>query len=82
MKIDNEAEKVKAWAKLLGAKIDAELNFSLHIANICRSSANTRIRKFLGFEEKKKRLVNSYFYSNFNYCPLVWIGCYIPKLHP
>ena len=27
---------------------------------------------FLNFEEKKS-LINSYFYSNFNYCPLVWI---------
>ena len=27
---------------------------------------------FLNFEEKKT-LINSYFYSNFNYCPLVWI---------
>ena len=23
--------------------------------------------------EAKKVLVNSYFYSNFNYCPLVWL---------
>ena len=27
---------------------------------------------FLNFEEKKT-LINSYFYSNFNYCPLAWI---------
>ena len=27
---------------------------------------------FLNFEEKKT-LINSYFYSNFNYCPLVWM---------
>ena len=27
---------------------------------------------FLRFEEKKA-LINSYFYSNFNYCPLVWM---------
>ena len=27
---------------------------------------------FLNFEEKKM-LINSYFYSSFNYCPLVWI---------
>ena len=27
---------------------------------------------FLNFEEKKT-LINNYFYSSFNYCPLVWI---------
>ena len=27
---------------------------------------------FLNFEEKKT-LINSYFHSNFNYCPLVWM---------
>ena len=27
---------------------------------------------FLNFEEKKM-LINSYFYSSFNYCPLVWM---------
>ena len=74
IKIDNKAVKVKSLVKLLGVQTDAELNFNLHIANICRSAANqlnalTRLRKFLGFEEKKV-LINSYFHSNFNYCPL------------
>ena len=64
-------------AKLLGVQIYAEQNFNLHIANICRSAANQlnaliRLRMFSGFEEKKV-LINSYFYSNFNYCPLVWM---------
>ena len=27
---------------------------------------------FLNYEEKKTS-INSYFYSNFNYCPLVWM---------
>ena len=75
IKIDNDAVKVKSSIKLLGVQIDAELNFSLHIANICRSAANQlnsiiKLRKFLGFEGQKI-LINSYFYSNFNYCPLV-----------
>ena len=75
IKFDNKYVKVKSSVKLLGVQIDAELNSHLHIANICRSAANqlnalTRRRKLLGFEEKKV-LINSYFYSNFNYCPLV-----------
>ena len=61
--------------KLLGVQIDDKLNFNLHITNICRSTANQlnaliRLKQFLSFEAKKV-LVNSYFYLNFNYCPLV-----------
>ena len=63
--------------KLLGVLIDDKLNFNLHITNICRSAANQlnaliRLKQFLSFEAKKV-LVNSYFYSIFNYCPLVWM---------
>ena len=84
IKIDNKTVKVKSSVKLLGVQIDAELNFNLHNANICRSAANQlnaliRLRKFLGFEEKKV-LINSYFYSNFNYCPLVWMFSHAKSL--
>ena len=62
---------------MLGVQIDDKLNFNLHITNICRSAANQlnaliRLKQFLSFEAKKV-LVNSYFYSNFNYCSLVWM---------
>ena len=72
IKIDNKVVKVKSLVKLLGVQIDAELNFNLHIANICISAENqlNALRKFLVFEEEKV-LINSYFYSNFNYWPLV-----------
>ena len=75
IKIGNNAVQVKSSVKLLGVQIDAELNVNLHIANICRSATNQldaliRLRKLLGFEDKKV-LIISYFYSNFNYCPLV-----------
>ena len=75
IKIDKNVVKVKLPVKLLGIQTDAELNFNLHIADIFISAANQlnaliMLRKFLGFEEKKV-LINSYFYSNFNYCLLV-----------
>ena len=77
IKIDKKAVKVRSSVKLLSVQIDAELNFNLHIANICRSAANQlnaliRLGNFLCFEEKKA-LINSYFYSNFDYCPLAWM---------
>ena len=63
--------------KLLGIQIDNQLNFNLHISNICRTAANqmnalTRLKQFLGFKEKRI-LINSYFMVNFNYSPLVWM---------
>ena len=75
LKIGNKIIKVSSSVKLLGVQIDSQLNFNLHISNICGSAANQlnaliRMERFLAFEEKKT-LINSYFYSNFNYCPLV-----------
>ena len=85
IKIGKNVVKVKSPVKLLGVQIDSELNFNLHIANICKSAANQlnaliRLKNFLGFQERKV-LINSYFYSNFNYCPLVWMffPCKVPK---
>ena len=77
IKIDKNAVKVKSSVKLLGVQIDPELNFNLHIANICISAANQfnaliRLKMFLGFKEEKVP-PNSYFYSNFNYFLLVWM---------
>ena len=64
-------------SKLLGVHIDDKLNFNLCITKICRSAANQfhvliRLRMFLNFDIKKT-LINSYFYSNFNYCALLWM---------
>ena len=75
--IDQKNIKISSSAKLLGVHVDDKLSFNLHITKICRSAANqlyalTRLRMFLNFEEKKT-LINSYFYSSFNYCPLVWM---------
>ena len=75
--IDQKNIKISSSAKLLGVHVDDKLSFNLHITKICRSAANQlyaliRLRMFLNFEEKKT-LINSYFYSSFNYCPLVWM---------
>ena len=63
--------------KLVGAQIDDKLNFSLYISNISKSAVNRlisliRFNRFWSFKAKRV-LVNSYFYSNVNYCPLAWI---------
>ena len=54
-----------------------KLNFNLHISNICKSTANqlnaTISLKVLLSTETKKVLINSYFFSNFNIFPFVWM---------
>ena len=61
---------------LLRVEIDNELNFCNHISNICKKAGNkinaiSRFQSFLG-QKEKKALVNTFLYSNFNYCSLVW----------
>ena len=75
LKNGNKIIKASSSVKLLGVQIDDQLNFNLHISDIFRSAANQlnvliRLKRFLTFKEKKT-LINSYFYSNFNYFPLV-----------
>ena len=75
--VDNQQIKVVPSVKLLGLQLDDKLNFNLHISNICKSATNQlnaliRLKKFMNFDEKKI-LINSYFMTNFNYCPLVWL---------
>ena len=73
--IGNDVVEVTSSVKLLGIHIDDQLNFNLHISNICKSASKQlnallRLKYFLGFEERKV-LINSFILSNFNYCPLV-----------
>ena len=77
LKIGDKIIKASSSVKLVGVQIHDQLNFNLHISNIRRYAANQlsaliKLKRFLAFEEKKT-LINSYFYSNFNYCPLVWM---------
>ena len=74
--VNNENLEIVPSVKLLEIQIDSQLNFNIHINNICKSAANQlnaliRLNCFLGIDEKKV-LVNSFVLSNFNYCPLVW----------
>ena len=73
--IGNQKIKSTSSVKLLGVHIESKLNFNYHINKICKSAGNqlntlTRIKSFLCLKERLV-LVNSFIYSNFNYCPLV-----------
>ena len=68
--------KTKEWVKLLGVKIDCNLNFDIHIGEICNKAAGQlnaifRLQRYLS-SDTKKLLINSFIYCHFNYCPLVW----------
>ena len=64
---------------LLGVEIDNKLNFGKHISSLCKKAAGQlnaicRIRNAIGGEETKI-LIQSFIFSNFNYCPIVWMLC-------
>ena len=65
------------YEKLLGVKIDVNLNFNEHISDLCKKasrkiSALARIAPFMSIE-KRKVVINAFFTTQFSYCPLVWM---------
>ena len=76
LQINNTNIKPSKEVKLLGVNIDQKLIFESHITNLCNSAARQlnaliRLKSALGFKEKKV-LIESFIYSNFDYCPLAW----------
>ena len=76
LQIDNNEIETTNSVKLLGITIDSKLNFDSHISDLCNKAsmqlnALNRLRKYIG-EKQMETLLNSFIYSNFNYCPLVW----------
>ena len=69
-------EKIKSTSsvKLLGVHIDDKLIFNHHISKFAVNQLNalTRLNLFIGLKERVV-LVNGLIYSNFDYCPLVWM---------
>ena len=63
--------------KLLGINIDSKLTFKDHINRICKkasSKLNALVRISYYMDPLKRRLlVNTFFTSQFNYCPLIWM---------
>ena len=63
--------------KLLSVKFDKKLTFNHHISDICKKvsrkiSALAWVTSYVGIT-KKRILMNTFFTSKFNYCPLVWM---------
>ena len=68
---------MKICEKLLGVKVDNKLNFNEHLDRIIKETSrkvSTLSRTFPFINLTKRRLLmNSFFRSQFSYCPLVWM---------
>ena len=65
--------------KLLGVIIDSNLKFDIHVNSLIKIAgrkltAMSRLSRVLSFS-KLRMLINSFFESQFAYCPLVWMFC-------
>ena len=63
--------------KLLGIKVDCGLKFENYLSGVIKKASNkinalSRVTPFMNLS-KKKMLMNSFFKSQFSYCPLVWM---------
>ena len=77
VQICNASITPESEVTLLGITLDNKLDFTSHISKICKGTTNKintllRIAKHLTMPQKKL-LVNTFFYSYFNYFPLVWM---------
>ena len=63
--------------KLLGLKFDSKLRFDQRITDLCRTASRkihilARVTSFMNLS-KRRLLMNSFFKTQFNYCPLIWM---------
>ena len=77
-RIGNISVEIKDYVKLLGIHIDNKLRFNEYVDKKCQKASNKikalrRIRPFLSFEAANS-LCNAFIFSNFNYCPLIWMN--------
>ena len=75
IKIGDTEIKNCEYDKLLGIKVDTKLNFNEHLNDIIsKASRNvnalSKVMPYMNLS-KKKKLENSFFNSQFNYCPLI-----------
>ena len=63
--------------KLLGVHLDSGLSFDYHISEICKKTSHkvcalASVTSGMSLS-KKRTLMNAFFNSQFNYCPLIWM---------
>ena len=63
--------------KLLGVKVDHDLNFNEHVSSLCKKASQklnalSRIASCMTFDQRRL-ILNSFITSHFSYCPPVWM---------
>ena len=77
IKIDDTDITSSSSEKLLGVLIDNKLTFNEHVSKLCKRASNklhalARISKYMT-KGKLRTIMNTFFSSQFAYCPLVWM---------
>ena len=77
IRIGDKGIKNSGYENLLGVKVDTKLNFNEHLNDIIskasgKVNALSRLMPSMSLS-KKQKLVNSFFNSQFSYCPLIWM---------
>ena len=84
LEIGSAKTETKNTVNLLRITIENKLNFEEDISELCKKAsmqlnAASRLQRFTG-KEQKEAFINSFIFSNFNYCPVFWHFCSC-KLH-
>ena len=60
--------------KLLGVTFENKLKFEKHITTICQKAYRklNPLTSYMDFQ-KRQILMNAFFNSQFNYCPVIWM---------
>ena len=77
IKIGNETVSNSKYEKLLGVKVDHELNFNEHVSSLCKKASQklnalSRIASCMTFHQRRL-ILNFFITSHFSYCPIVWV---------
>ena len=77
LNLNNFKIKNSHCKKLLGVKFDSKLRFDQHITDLCRRASRkihalARVTSFMNLS-KRRLLMNSFFKTQFDYCPLIWM---------
>ena len=77
IKVKDYIIKNSDYEKLLGVTVDLNLTFNCHLENILKKAGKkvhmlARITPYMSIPNRKL-LMNSFFTSQFNYCPLTWM---------
>ena len=78
LRINSNSSETSESVKPLGIEIHNHLNFEtfLQSVRLQDNQKNTLSRlKFFLNEDQRNLIANSFIYSSFNYCPLIWHFC-------